>query len=686
MNPLTLYGWALGVLLAGACITFLAGLKTRRIGGLALLFAAVGTGLALAASVLVFVRGTAQTTGSLFIVPGLGAALTVRLDYLSAFFLGAIALVSFLVTLYSQRYMLIPRFADLSPLGYYPVLLFFFAGTMSVVGMTDMFFFFIAWEFMTLASYALVIYDRKRGERLRAGFKYFLITHIATGLMLLGAIIIFVYGRTFSFEGMRATLKAIMGAHPWATHIALACFFIGFSTKAGILPFGDWLPDAYPAAPSPASAAFAGGMSKLGVYGIVRIFCEILPVSEYTKIWGMVIALFGTLSIFVGTMTAMMQDDSKRLLSFHVIGQVGYMFLGVGAGIYFMATYPTIAMVALSAGLFHVLNNILYKSSLYLNAGSIFYKTGTRNLNEIGGLAKLMPWTAATAIIASFSIAGVPPFNGFSSKWLIYQSTIFGGIHIPVFMALAIVAIFISAVTLASFLKFFGASFYGKLRTPSGEAVPGDVPATMQISQTTLAALCILIGLMPLVPLRWIYRSVASLYGSVQVPAFAEIFGGTTSNVGLNFGGGLVANWHPVTITLVGLVLLVLSYGIYRSGRAPRRAVSTWYCGEPHAAAEVHFKAHSFYLPFKQMFRVRIGRHEWEGVYITIRYPEIRLRPDNWLVKAVDLDRWFFYPVVNGFYKVSEWFRRSHVGIPHVYLAWAILGVLGAIWLLFALH
>ncbi|MDZ7373428.1 MAG: proton-conducting transporter membrane subunit [candidate division KSB1 bacterium] len=685
MGALAHYGWALGILLVGVVVTFFVGLRTRRIGGLALGFAAPACALAFLAAVEVFVSGTVSSR-PLFTVPGLGAVLIVRLDQLSALFLGIISVVCFLAILYSVRYMEIPWFAELSLAGYYPPLLLFTCATMAVVGMVDMFFFFLAWEFMTLSSYTLVIFDRKRKERLRAGFKYFLIMHIATGLMFLGALVIYSFGKSFTFDGLRVTLQAIVETHPATVHFALICFFLGFATKAGVLPFGDWLPDAYPAAPSPASSAFSGTMSKLGVYGLVRVFYEILPASSYSKTYGLVIALFGTLSIFVGTMTAMMQEDSKRLLSFHVIGQVGYMLLGVGVGVYFLPTNANLALVAISAGLFHLLNNAIYKSSLFLNAGSIFYKTETRNLNWIGGLAKLMPVSAATAVVASLSIAGIPPFNGFASKWLIYQSSVFGGMRMPLFMGFAIIAIFVSALTLASFVKFFGASFFGKLKAPKTDVERGDVPLSMQVPQLVLSGLCVFFGLAPLLPLRLIYSSLTAIRSQLGAAGFRELFSGKASSIGLSFGDGVIANWNPVWMGLALAGFALLAWGVMRAGRAPRRTVATWYCGEPHGDLETHYPAHGFYQPFKQFFRVRIGKYEWEGVYLTIKYPPIRLREDNWLTRLISLDRWLFYPVVRGFYQILEWFAGSHVGIPHVYLTWAILGVVAAIALVFSLH
>ena len=212
--------------------------------------------------------------------------------------------------------------------------------------------------------------------------------------------------------------------------------FVGFGTKAAIFPLGDWLPDAHPAAPSPISCLLSGVMIKLGVYGLLRIFFWMAPSSHTYTVWGGVIALFGAVSLFVGTMEALAQHDSKRLLAFHSMGQMGYIFLGIGIGIAFLRISPALSAAGFIGGLYHLVNHACFKGLLFLNAGSALIRGGTREIDRLGGLAKYMPLTAATAIIASFAIAGVPPLNGFGSKWLIYQASLFSGLQIAGLSAL----------------------------------------------------------------------------------------------------------------------------------------------------------------------------------------------------------------------------------------------------------
>ncbi len=686
---------AIIILIIGSGFTFfIAHFKREKrelCGIISLVFIAISAIGIIYVSGMVFANGFESVKGSLFTVPGIGATFSIRIDNLSAIFLCIIGLISILTTLYSIKFMAIPYYKDSNLVGYYPPLLLYFASLIVVVSVNDMFFFFIAWEFMTLSSYTLVIFDRKQKERLRAGFKYFLMTHIATACMFLAAIILYTYGeKSFNFDSLSLSIKGLMVTNPVLVHVVLGLFFVGFATKAGILPFGDWLPDAYPAAPSSASSIFGGTMSKLGVYGIIRVFCDILPISGFSSTWGIVIAIFGTGTIFLGTMTALYQDDTKRLLSFLHIGQIGYMFLGIGIGVYFLPINKFIASVAIVGGIFHIVNHALYKSTLFLGAGSIFYKTGTRDLNKIGGLSKIMLITTFTTIIASLSIAGIPPFNGFSSKWLIYQASVFSGITNPsfvgsLFVALGIIAIFISGVTLASFFKFFGSSFFGKLHEEGERLEKGDVPKEMLIPQVILAALCVLIGIFPVLVIKIIHKAVSGILETGFTPLFSDIYGNSIIGINLNFGTGIFSNWNPFIIVIALAVTLLISYFFYKSGKVKERVADTWYCGEEHTDEETRYKAHSFYMPFKQFFKIRIGKYYKEGVYPTIPLPRITLSERSLLKRILEVDRWFFYPIVDLTLKILRKFSKTHVGIPHVYLLWMFLGLAIGIVILFLL-
>ncbi len=672
------------ILLIGSVITFFMGKHRKSIGLIALSFmtlAAVGIYYVV---INVFLNGPAESL-SLWTVPILDSSLVLKIDHLSALFLAIIALVSVLVSLYSLKFMNLEDFKEYSLRGYYPILLLFFAGVMCVVTVTDMFFFFIFWEVMTMASYFMVIFQKREKKNLQAGFKYFFITHVATALLFIASIILFSKGGSFAFDKMSETMQMMATQHSGLLHLVLLFFFLGFATKAGILPMGDWLPDAYPAAPAPASAAFAGSMTKLGIYGIVRIFCDILPASSYSNIWGIIIAIMGTVSIFVGTVTALVQNDSKRLLSFHVIGQMGYMFLGIGIGVAFMATNPVIAIVAIGAGIFHLVNHVCYKSCLFFNAGSVYYKVGTQDLNKIGGLYSLMPLTAITTIIASLAIAGIPPFSGFSSKWLIYQASVKAGLSNPLMIALGICALFISAVTLASFIKFFSSMYFGKYADNNSNAVKGDVPLSMKIPQIVLAFLCVFFGVLPMLPIHIVFSALEPILKQ-NVITFTGLYGaGTMGGITLNFGNGVFAAWNPVLILIVAFICLAISFFFFRAGKAPRRQVDTWYCGELHDPEEVRYEAHNFYLPFKKLFRLRIGQYEQEGIYPKITIPKLSLTNKNILYRLAQIDEWFYQPLVNKFLKCVRSFSALHSGIPHIYLLWLVLGAIAAVIVLFTL-
>lgn len=701
MTPMQVYAAAFLLLLAGAFLSLFLGRQQRFAGCFAVAVVGISSLLLFWVVFQVYQNGPVETRESffwvmglsefkgeaacmtchsssraLFSVPGFGASLVLRIDHLSAFFLAIIAILGPLASLFSVRYM--EHYQRESLVGFYPPLLVFLAAMIAVVGMADLFFFFLFWELMTLASYALVVFEREKQEILRAGFKYFLMTHVATACMFLAGILLYVRGGSFSFESLRSTLDLLLRENPGLAHLVLGLFFVGFATKAGIFPFGDWLPDAHPAAPSGVSALLSGVMIKMGIYGLVRCFLFILPSSYLTTTWGGIIAFFGALSLFVGSLTALYQNDDKRLLAYHSMGQIGYVLLAIGMGIAFLRINPAISVVALIAGLFHLLNHAHFKSLLFLNAGAILYVTGTRDLNRLGGLLRWMPWTAATALVGGLALAGLPPFNGFASKWLIYQVSIFGGLDKPAYMLYALAAFFGSAVTLASVLKFLTATFLGHPRAERPEV--SEVPPSMRIPQLCLGGLCLLIGLWPVPFLKFLYEATGPAPGK---PPFALLFGEDTWGLTTNLGEGIAANWTPLAMVAALGVCVAVSVLLYRLGGAPVRQTALWYCGETHRPEQVKFSAYSLYLPFKRFFYVRMGNYEQEGVYPAFRVPTPKLPTELW--RAFDIDQFLYDPVVRWSMGFMERFSRIHVGIPQVYVLWMVIGIVVAIAILFAL-
>ncbi len=650
------------LLLAGALVALALARRARLTGWVSVIAVAGGAGCMVAAAVRAL-SGAPDPEVSVLPIRALGAALTVRVDGLSALFLCIAGPIALLTTLFSVEYM--ERYSRDSLAKYYPVLLVLFLGIGGSVVTTDLFWFLVFWEMMTLSSFFLVVFERESAEAQRAGLKYFVVNQGAALAMMAAVLVLWRAGGSFHFDEVRRTLGDLLATRPVLGHTVLLLFFLGFATKAGVLPMGSWLPAAYPAAPSSATAAFGGTMTKLGIYGILRVFLHLLPSSGATTAWGVIIAVAGLGSLFVGTLTALKQDDAKRLMSFHVIGQVGYMFFGIGVGLALLRVDPVLGALGLVAGLFHMLNHSLYKSCLFLGAGAVEHRTGSRSLSALpGGLGAGMAATAACSVVASLAIAGVPPLNGFVSKWLMYGTGILGGRDSFALPVAALVAMFISLVTLASFLKYLGGTFLG---LPLEGVRVREVPWSMLVPQLVLALACVAFGVAPLVPLSWVHTALAGLPSASGIPGLAALVG---SGPGLVVapGGPVLACWAPIPVIAA---LALLASGLYlaqRAGGASVRAVSVWACGEEESGAALRYRAGSLYRPFKDAFR---------GVYPHVRVPRPPFPAS--VRRALDPDRWLYLPLARGADRAAHGVSRTHVGILQVYVLWIIAGAIVAL-------
>ncbi len=658
---------AFGLLLLGALVSLALARRRHASGWVSVGCVGVAALLLWAAAWGGFVRP--EPAAAVLAIPAVGAALLVRVDALSAVFLAIVGTIGFLTTLFSVRYM--DRFPNDTVAKYYPVLQILFAAIVGVVVSADFLFFLAFWELMTLASFFLVTYERENPAAQRAGLKYFVVNQAAALGMLAAALVLWRGAGSFGFAALRDSLGGLLQTRPLLGHTVLLLFFLGFATKAGVLPMGSWLPDAYPAAPSGATAAFGGTMTKLGVYGLLRVFLELLPLSSATTAWGIVIAAAGLVSLFVGTLTALGQDDAKRLMSFHVIGQVGYMYFGIGMGLALLRVDPVLGSLGLLAGVFHMVNHSIYKSCLFLGAGAVEYRTGVRSLAAMpGGLGSVMAGSAACALVASLAIAGVPPLNGFASKWLIYATGILGSGVAWALPLAALVAMFISLATLASFLKYLGGAFLGQR---PAEGTVREVPVSMLVPQLGLALLCLAFGLVPLLPLAGVHRALIELPSAATIPALAGLLGGGPG-LALVRDGLTVGGWAPLPIAL-GLVLLAVGcfYGLQRAGGAATRQVPVWTCGELEPAARVRYEPGSYYRPFKEAFH---------GLY-----PSFRVRLPAFpagLRHALEPDSWLYLPLARDVDRAARGVARAHTGLVQVYLVWIIVGA-AVIFLLLAL-
>jgi hydrogenase-4 component B len=652
LNPVRQVEISILVLVAGSLGTLLLAKQRKLCGWISFAItsiAAVNIGLAVAAA---FTGDSHERT--VIALPQLGARLVLRVDPLSAIFLAILAVIALASTLYSVRYM--EHYSRDGVAKFYPVLLLCIASMIGVLVTVDFFFFLIFWEFMTLTSYFLVAFESESAASQRAALKYFIITHGATLCMVAAALLLWRTSGSFSFAAIRHSLTALLTSRPVLGHSIVFLFFLGFATKAGVLPMGDWLPDAHPVAPSGMSAMLSGALVKLGIYGLLRLFCTFLTASAPLKTWGIILALAGTASLFVGNLTGLRQTDTKRLMAFSTIGQIGYICLGLGVGVYCLDQYPALASIAFAGAILHVVNHACFKSCLFLGAGSVLYRTGQRDMNRLGGLASSMPYTAGSTAIASLSIAGVPPFNGFASKWLIIAACLLAGMRFPLFLLLGLIALFISLATLAMYLKVLGAVFLGQ--ADENHRV-SEVPVSMVVPQVVLAGLCVLLGIFPQVVLRFTGLAIAQVTGTSGAGVEASRPWGGIALV----TGSAVGYWSPVAILLALLILALVAYGIERSGGARVRTVPVWYGGEEHSPALVRYPASSFYLPFVSAFQ-RI-------------YPSGRVQAPKFpapLRRTLDFDRWLYAPAVKAVDSTANRVSRTQVGIPQIYLLWIVVG------------
>ncbi len=430
-------------------------------------------------------------------VNGIPIGIYMILDRFTAIILCVISLIGFLAVFYSISY--IARYTSENL--YYALFCLMTAGMNGVVLSGDIFNIFVFLEISAISSYALVAFGVEKNE-LEATLKYQVLGGIASFLILFG--IGFIYWKTKTLN--IADIKTAFGAGYERSYYLLVQLLLlsGFGLKAAVIPFHAWLPDAHSSAPSPISAMLSGVLIKaVGIYVIFRLFFNMFEVTE-----GMAVLLttLGTVSMVAGVFLAIGQWDIKRLLAYHSISQMGYVVMSVGIGMILLSRGVMIetAALAITGGLFHLINHAAFKGLLFLNAGAIEYSTGTRDLKEMGGLAKAMPFTSATSFVASLSISGIPPFNGFFSKLIIIIAAVMAK-----FYFLAILAVIVSIITLASFLKFQRYAFYNE-NPDKKVSKTREVPFPMLFSMIALAVICLLLSIMAFPAIRDIVLSPAT--------------------------------------------------------------------------------------------------------------------------------------------------------------------------------
>jgi len=651
-----LIAYSLGALAA------LAGGRSALGRRLVALGAVAGSGAGLALGAAVIATGVPFALSFPWLLP-LGGGLALRLDSLGAFFLVVVGVGAIPAAVYGAGYSAAYEDgrASLPLLG---VMFNLFLLTMSLVTLADnVLTFLLMWEGMSLTSYFLVITESEDEEVRDAGLWYLAMTHMGL-VLLLGAFMLLTGGAVSGhFEDLRGRAVSLT---PGTRDLVYLLALLGFGSKAGIVPLHVWLPRAHPAAPSHVSALLSGVMIKMGVYGLLRVVLDLLGGGPAW--WGGLVLGVGVVSALLGVLYALMEHDLKRLLAFHSVENIGIILIGIGAGLMFHR-YGLMSLAALGfiGGLYHVINHAAFKSLLFLGAGSVLYATGTRNMEEMGGLIKRMPWTAIFFLIGAVAISALPPLNGFVSEWLIFQSLL-GGVQIPVPEVAAVMPVAVgllaltSGLTAACFVKAFGITFLALPRSLKA-AEAHESPWSMRLGMAGLGLGCIGLGVAAFAVVPVLGRVLAGLGG---LPDTRAEF---TLNVFLHTPSGL-GQMSP-TLMALGLVLLLgllpSVLWLFRLQRR-RRLSDPWGCGRVGQTARMEYTATAFAEPLKRVFA---------DIYRPMKKLTVDFHPrSKYFVQSIEyrseITPWFdqalYRPFLESATFVAKQMRRLQAGSLHLYL------------------
>jgi hydrogenase-4 component B len=601
-----------------------------------------------------------------------GFSLGYGVDRLSAWFLLVLAVLAVPIAVYSLGYLAHGDLARRSP--------FVAIGFSVLVGAVELVFaadgvvgFLFAWELMTLANAALVVTEHEKHETRRAAFLYLAMSHVATGCLLAGFLILAeAAGGSLSFTHVLAGAP-LSGA---GRNAAFLLFLAGFSVKAGVIPLHVWLPEAHPAAPSSISALMSGVVIKTGVYGLFRVCAFGLGVPAPG--WGVLVLACGGVSAVLGVLYALMQHDLKRLLAYHSIENIGIILLGLGAGMMALSSgRGELAAVGIAASLYHVLNHAVFKGLLFLGAGGVVTATGTHQIEEMGGLAKRMPWTALFFLVGSAAISGLPLLNGFVSEWLLFQAFLFGFQLSPealvrfLFPVAGALLALTTALAAACFVKAFGVTFLA-LPRGAGAANAQESPRLMLAPQAFLASMCVVLGLIPGFVLQGLRGVAASLPGVRPAP---EMVRGVFA---IAPGPGRFDQVSPLLVALAVLVAAGLA-GVWTLATRYRvRRVPTWGCGG-ELSARTEYTATAFSKPLMLIFSaIYRPTREVQAVGEAYFPREVRYRAEI----EPTFERFVYGPLTRGVLAVAERMKVIQAGSLHAYLAYVIALVLSLVLLL----
>ena len=637
-------------------------------------------------------------------LPALGP-LEIGLDPMSSLFLAATGAVFLAVSLASPGYL--PRYLGKYSLrgfsvGFHVLL----ASIVLVLTARDLVTFFVAWEVMSVVAYLLVAYEHQREGTQSAALSMLAAGEVGTMAALVGLLLLSAHAGGISFAALEHVAHAVPTSVAWA---AFLLTFFGFGVKAGLFPGMGWLPRAHPAAPANASALLSGVILNLGIYGILRSassFLGPLPVAA-----GLIVLLIGAVTALLGILYANTENDLKRMLAHSSIENMGLITVGLGAAFTFLSMhFPVLAAMAFVAALFHLVNHSLYKSLLFLGAGAVDQQAGSRHMDRLGGLVRKMPWTSGFFLAGVLSIAAFPPFNGFSSEWLLIQSLLrsvdLAPVGVKTAFAFAGVLVALTAgLAATAFVRAYAMSFLGLGRSQQAEEAH-EAPSALRWGMGILAALCLLLGVTPTYVVAGLSRIVASFgpagaqgaltppfFGSGLPLSFANTFGAIGSQVGKGVlpgpglvlmhrtgpdGTGVAFASSPSYLLLILLVLLAAAYGLrYLLGtRKPVVHRRPWDGGRYRLWPEATYTATGFAAPvqvlFSSIFRRTVEHEE-------VRENEFRVRIQRQPQETYIVDRVVSGPLWWATRGIAKALASLHHGRLNLYITYAFVVLLAAL-------
>jgi hydrogenase-4 component B len=638
----------------------------RRVGCSAAL---AGSLLDLAASAAVLFSGSTTAIGLPFGNPAFTWA--IRLDPLSAYFNGTLAVLAAAVSLYSFGYLReMEGRRNLGAFGFFLNLLL--PSLALVFTASNAFFFLVAWEVMALSSFFLIIFEHEKEKTRKAGMLFLIMSHAGTGLLLIAFLVLASASGSLDFSSFHLLASRITPLQQGAVFLL---FLFGFGVKAGLVPLHIWLPEAHPVAPSNVSALMSGIVIKTGIYGMARVFFDFYGPPP---LWmGTVVLGLGVASALLGVLYALMEHDIKRLLAWHSIENIGIILMGFGAAMIFRSLgQANLAALALIAALYHTFNHAIFKGLLFLGAGSVVQATHTRNMEKMGGLIRRMPVTALCFLLGAVAISGLPPLNGFVSEWLTYQALLAGfgttqsltRLMFPIAGSLLALT---AALAAACFVKAFAIPFLALPRSEEA-AEARECPLPMRAGMVVLAVGCIALGL----GATWfvpVFDSITQQTLGVRASAALVTAHGLALTAGTGHGtvqGGAISTAGMALFFLLAGATFALPLALRWRRRSVRGPV--WDCGLPGLTADNEYTATAFSKPLRMIFSALYRpRREIQAEYeVSPHYPSA-IRFESEIERT--FEKRLYGPLRERIMAAANRMKGIQAGSINVYLAYIFI-------------